>query len=68
MNTSPLCDLLGAEQFKEVLRIIQEYRRDDVAMAIALRDYLGQHRAQLEDRGILPEYLAYALVYKSKEL
>lgn len=62
MKTITLGELLTEEQGKEVVRIMAE-SRDDTEMTQRLNGYLRQFREQLEAKGVLPEYLSYAIPY-----
>lgn len=62
MKPITLGELLTEEQWKEVSEIVDEYTgQPDLVQK--LKEYFGNIRPQLESKGVLPEYLAYALPY-----
>lgn len=62
MKTISLGELLTEEQGREVVRIMSE-SKDDAEMTARLKKYLAQFKDQLEAKGVVPEYLAYAIPY-----
>lgn len=57
-----LRDLVPAEAFHDLERVINQAKRGKVKnVHQALLAVLSPHRAQMEARGALPEYLAYYL-------
>lgn len=62
MKTITLGELLTEEQGIEVVRIMTE-SKDDTEMTQRLKVYLRQFRAELEAKGVIPEYLSYAIPY-----
>lgn len=67
MKTVQLTELLDDEQIKGVEGILKEYDGSNV-MTLALIRYLSQFRAELEAKGVVPEYLAYVLIAKHVDL
>ena len=59
-----LTDLLTEEQIKEVERIVAQHGDDMFEASNHLRRYLEAFKAQLEEKGVIPGYLAYVIVYK----
>lgn len=57
MRNVKLADLLTPEMMMEIQNA---HARGTLTLAW-LKDFLGQHRAALEAKGVLPEYLAYAI-------
>lgn len=60
MKTITLGELLTEEQMAEVTRIVAMYGDDCTPR---LKAYFRSIGEQLESKGVLPEYLAYALPY-----
>ena len=60
MKSVKLSELLTEEQWKEVNKILEA---KDAEKWKRLREYLVTHRDALEKKGVVPEYLAYALEY-----
>lgn len=62
MSTVQLCDLLDNEQLKAVAKIwAAPGSRSDKTKAV--RAYLETFHTELEEAGVLPGYLAYAIEY-----
>jgi hypothetical protein len=59
-TTSP-GDILTDEQLERVMTILDEYRDDPIERIHRLKAYLNT--LPLEEKGILPDYLAYAIEY-----
>jgi hypothetical protein len=59
-----LTDLLTHEQLDEIERILDRCGTDRMQASNELRRYLVAHRAELEAKGVVPEYLAYVIAYR----
>ena len=57
-----LSELLDNAQINRVTAILNG-SGDDIAKTRALKDYLNQFREQLEAKGVLPDFLAYAIMH-----
>lgn len=69
MNTpkqTTLQDLLSAEQLKHVQALLNN-DDSDYNKTVRLKNYLAANRAELEAKEVLPEYLAYLLIYMHDE-
>lgn len=64
MKTITLGELLTEEQCNEVVNILND-SNDITEQVSRLREYLSMFRTELECKGALPEYLAYAIPYAS---
>lgn len=62
-KTVRLSDLLTKEQVKECCKIINRGSRYSNETIGALKEYLGQFKEELEAKGVLPDYLAYMLIF-----
>jgi hypothetical protein len=62
-KTVVLGELLNSKQAREVGRILNS-TADPIEQTRRLKDYFGTFREDLEKKGVLPEYLAYAVVYR----
>lgn len=63
-----LDSILTPEQLDGVLDIIQVYADDGVARMRELKRYLNGFSKELEHRGILADYLAYAIEYQARSI
>lgn len=54
-------DILTKEQLKESLRIINESK--DYEAAKKLKEYFLTIQPPLSEKGVLPDYFAYVLIY-----
>lgn len=63
MKTITLGELLTEEQMDDVQAIINSHRIGDMDCTARLKQYFRGIGEQLESKGVLPEYLAYALPY-----
>lgn len=61
-NNVDLLDLLSYEQFQKVAQIMRSYR-DDMKVTRKLREYFHSIAGELEAKGLLPDYAAYAIPY-----
>lgn len=66
MEHKRLDEILSPEQRKQVRRIVSG-RRSLEARTDQLKKYLANFRAELEKKGVHPEYLAYAIVFGTSE-
>ena len=57
-----LSEILNEGQCQEVARILNQHA-DPIDAVPELKKYLRQFQGQLQEAGVLPEYLAYAIVY-----
>jgi len=62
-------DILTKEQLKELKKVIQENNKLkikplDTKYTESLKALFNKYRKQLIEKGVLPEYLAYAIGYK----
>lgn len=64
MKTITMSEILTDEQCAEIVTILKTAEDGKVVRAIV--DYLKPFRKQLEDKGVLPEYLAWFLYAKNK--
>ena len=62
MKTITLGQLLNEKQIVEVTRILNS-SADSIERVRRLKDYFGTFRDDLEKKGVLPEYLAWAVEY-----
>lgn len=62
MKTIKLGDLLTDDQLKQVREIINS-TASSLDRTAKLRDYFATIRETLESKGVLPEYLAYAVEF-----
>lgn len=62
MKTITLGELLTPEQCEQARKIMLASKSDAEATK-GLKDYFGTLRAELEQKGVLPDYLAYAVMY-----
>lgn len=60
-----LGELLTDDQIQMVKEIMDQ-TPDELERTHAIRKYLNQFKEQLEARGVIPDYLAYVIVYKMK--
>jgi hypothetical protein len=58
----PLSNFLSADEIKETQRILRT--NPDELQVPKLKEYLGERREALVQKGILPSYLAYVLYAK----
>ncbi len=65
MNNDPkritLGELLTDEQGEHVCKLMLQHD-DEIELTRALKAYLNQFSAELEAKGVLPDYLAYVLL------
>lgn len=61
----PLGQILDAmpQEVTDQIMAILNSGVDDMAMTKQLKELLNQHTAELETVGVVPDYLAYVLVY-----
>jgi len=59
-------DVLNEGQCQEVSRILDKHE-DPIDAVPELKKYLREFEGQLQQAGLLPEYLAYAIVYNATE-
>lgn len=64
-TTKRIDELLDADQLKAVEYIVNDTRSGNKPTK-ALRNYLNTQAAVLKDRGVVADYLYYALCYKLK--
>ena len=60
MNTVTLEQLLTREQLDRVQKIIND-NSDSIKRTAGLKSYFNTISEQLESKGVLPDYLAYAV-------
>lgn len=65
MESTTLDKILTKVEIKEVEKML---RLPDNEIVPALKLYLNKRKKQLTAKGVLPDYLAYALYAKSKNL
>lgn len=58
-----LCDIFTEEQLKHIGSVMDDSKGDMMAASKALKPYFEDIRTQLEAKGLLPEYAAYAIPY-----
>jgi hypothetical protein len=63
-KTVKLSDLLTEEQLHEVERILNEFGEDKFEAGNKLRRYLEGFHEQLIQKGVVPGYLAYVIVWR----
>lgn len=63
MKTIPMSEILTDEQCEQIVTILKTTEDGKVVRAIV--DYLKPFRKQLEDKGFLPEYLAWFIYAKN---
>lgn len=66
-NTT-LGEILNPEQLHGAVDIINRIQNDDIALTQALKKYLVQFSADLEKKGVVPDYLAYLLTHLAPQL
>lgn len=65
----PITELLTKDQMAHVEEIFTDAlknRASEQQLTQALKDYLGTLDRQLQDKGVLPDYLAYVLIARVK--
>lgn len=65
----PLTDILTKDQMarvEEIFTAALKNRASEQQLTQALKDYLGTLDRQLQDKGVLPDYLAYVLIARAK--
>jgi hypothetical protein len=62
----PISDLLNGEQLRDVCAIV-EMEPDSYKRVRKLQAYLQPLAAQLEPKGVLPDFLAYAIEHSRSE-
>ena len=66
-DTKPLGEILNTERLEQVRVICSSHRNDSLAMVKALKAYFATFADELEIKGVLPDFLAYAIVAKLSE-
>lgn len=61
---TPLGAILNDDQLEAVLTIIQTWHDEPLTRIRKLKEYLAQFRTELENKGVVPEYLAYVINQK----
>lgn len=64
MKTMALGEILTDEQIEALLTIMETYRDDSIVRTRKMSEYLSQFRSTLEAKGVVPEYLSYAIEYQ----
>jgi hypothetical protein len=67
MKTAKISDLLTMEQMKDICDIYNEADNDMDAFRQS-KIYLNNIKEQLEAKGVVPDYLAYALLASFRKL
>lgn len=62
-----LTDLLDEKQIKDVKEILTHPLTDEIEKTKRLKSYLSWFRKELEEKEVLPEYLAYLLIHLHNE-
>jgi hypothetical protein len=62
-----LGEILTDEQIAEVVKLLNSFD-DDFDRCNAIKRYLNKFRDALETKGVIPDYLAYLIVYKMQEM
>lgn len=63
MRNVSLDQILSPKQLGEISTIIANAGDDEITQVRALKKYLAEHKEMLEAQGVVPEYLAYAIIY-----
>lgn len=64
MESKKLGEILTPDQILGVLNILEIWRDDPTVRIKKLKEYLHKFSKDLEDKGVLPDYLAYVIEYK----
>jgi hypothetical protein len=64
MRTVQLSELFHPKQLSEMSVVIANAGLDSIDQVKALKKYLAGHAKMLESQGIVPDYLAYAIIYE----
>lgn len=62
MKTMRLGDVLTPSQCREIREICNK-EKDSMMRVAMMRDYLNGYKASLEKKGVVADYLAYAIEY-----
>lgn len=63
-----LGDLLTKDQIQAVVDILNRTNIDEIAQTKMIKDYLRQFDAQLQAKGVIPDYLAYMLIHHADQI
>jgi hypothetical protein len=63
-----LSALLTKDQIQAVVDILNRTNIDEIAQTKLLKEYLRTFDAQLQAKGVLPDYLAYVLIHQADQI
>jgi anion-transporting ArsA/GET3 family ATPase len=63
-----LGDLLTKDQIQAVVDILNRTNIDEISQTKMIKDYLRQFDAQLQAKGVIPDYLAYVLIHQADQI
>jgi len=66
-SSKKLSEIFNSEQRKKLKKFIREHEDEDpMELTKKLKEMFGEWKEDLEKKGLLPDYLAYAFAYQWK--